>query len=115
MIINPDLSVHEIYYLNKNCYIPDYKRKFFTRFRTSSHNLYVEKGRWSRIKSEERLCRCKQNKIENEYHVVFECEITKDLRQKYEIRNYTNLAVLFKSHPMTSLVDFIYEVMKKFD
>ena len=52
--------------------IPDYKRSAFTKFRTSSHSLNIERGRWARVDDDQR---CKQeNKIENEEHVVLECE-----------------------------------------
>ena len=75
----------------------------------------IERGRWSRIKPDQRFCRCKRNKIENEEHVIFECQITEKLREKYNIQNYVCLKELFTNHPVKSLVDFVYEVMKKFD
>ena len=100
--------------MNKNCYIPDYKRVAFTKFRTSSHNLFIEKGRWSRISRENGFCRCKENKIEDEDHVLLHCAITENLRKKINIRNYEKLNELFDKHNMTNLIDFSYEVMKKF-
>ena len=53
--INPEMDVHPMY---KRCgeQVDDYLRMAFTRFRTSSHRLKIETGRWSRIVREERWC-----------------------------------------------------------
>ena len=45
-IMNPSLSVHDIY--TKRCYIYESHRVAFTRFRVSSHSLAIETGRWNR-------------------------------------------------------------------
>ena len=112
--INPHLSVHEVYHARKDKHIMDYKRVEFTRFRTSTHRLYIERGRWSRVPSEQRLCRCNRRNVEDEEHVTLNCEITNDLRARYDIRGYTNLEMLFTKHNKYELVDFIFEVMKRF-
>ena len=80
--LNPNLTIHKAYQLNKNCYIPDYKRVAFTKFRTSSLNLFIEKRRWSRISRENGFCRCKENKIEDEDHVLLHCAITETFTKK---------------------------------
>ena len=46
-ILNPQLKVHNVYKSDE--YINERERIIFTRFRLSSHNLNIEKGRWSRI------------------------------------------------------------------
>ena len=52
--INPNLSVHGVY--NSKVYINERKRVVFTKFRTSSHNLRIETGRWARISAEDSVC-----------------------------------------------------------
>lgn len=53
-----------------------------TRLRVSSHRLNIEAGRWSRPQitpREERKCLiC--NKLEDEYHFLFEYMILKEIR-----------------------------------
>ena len=40
-----------------------------TRFRTSSHDLFIEKGRYLNIERNQRTCNmCTGNMIENEFH-----------------------------------------------
>ena len=112
--INPTLAVHEVYHPRSNIMIPDYKRSALTKLRTSSHSLNIERGRWARVDADMRFCRCKKNKIENEEHVILECELTRDLRRKYEVVGYTSLNEFFAIHPLEDVVNFTYEVMKVF-
>ena len=108
-LLNPELVPSPVYQDLTN-YIPDYVRVEYTRFRTGSHRLNVEKGRWSRIPAEERYCTCDSQSIQNELHVIYNCSLTETLRQKFQINQETPLEeVLGKKH-----VFFIYEVMKIF-
>ena len=64
-------------------------RNALVRLRVSSHRLEVEVGRWNRQRVEyaERKCRvC--NKLEDEYHFIFECTIYEDLKRNYIPRYY---------------------------
>ena len=55
-----------------------------TRFRLSSHDLMIEKGRHLNIPRNERLCtNCNMNVIENEYHFLLVCPKYNDLRKTY--------------------------------
>jgi hypothetical protein len=64
-------------------------RAALTRFRLSSHRLYIETGRWHKphpIPRNERKCiLC--NTLEDEFHFLLECELYKDLRIRY-IKQY---------------------------
>eukprot|EP00775_Hariotina_reticulata_P009475 gene9475-biopygen11351 len=52
------------------------------RFRLSAHALHVVTGRWHRTPRQERLCEyCAQCKIEDEYHLLFECDAYNPVRQ----------------------------------
>ena len=80
--MNPTMDVHPIY----QCLEPvdDYLRMAFTRFRTSSHRLRIETGRWSRTPRERRTCQCGEG-IQSEEHVLVNCSLTTPIRQKYGI------------------------------
>ena len=56
-------------------------RNALIRLIVSSHRLHVETGRWRRpvVPSEQRLCTNCQ-KLEDEYHLLFECERFNELR-----------------------------------
>ena len=49
--MNSSLNVHQVY--RTSTYIEERKRIIFTKFRTSSHSLKVETGRWSRLPREQ--------------------------------------------------------------
>ena len=70
--MNPLLVQSKFY----GTYINDNLRINVSRFMLSSHNLRIETGRWSRIERKNRLCDCSNSGIQDEYHVLFECEKT---------------------------------------
>ena len=104
--LNPELSLNEAHQETTH-HIPDYIRVEYTRFRTGSHCLNIERGRWSRIPAEERFCTCDQQSVQNEQHVIYNCPLTHHLRQKFDISQETDLAEIFRKKN----VFFIYEVM----
>ena len=54
------------------------------RFRTSSHNLFIETGRYDNTLRHERICKsCNINKIEDEYHFSLVCPNYRELRIKF--------------------------------
>jgi hypothetical protein len=71
-LINPDLSVNAMY---SDSALPEFQRIAITRFRLSSHNLAIERGRWARIPRESRLCvHCDDaSHIQDEQHVISHC------------------------------------------
>ena len=45
-----------------------------SRFRTSSHSLFIETGRYDNTPSTERICKtCGMNQTEDEYHFLLAC------------------------------------------
>ena len=61
----------------------EYKRAL-TRFRVSSHDLEIEKGRYDNVQPEHRICKlCNGGKIENEYHFLLVCPVYIDIRRTY--------------------------------
>ena len=69
--------------------IPDQKfRITLTKFRLSSHNLAIERGRFENIPRNDRICRCcNLHMVESEYHFLLVCPLYNDLRKKY-FKNY---------------------------
>ena len=53
------------------------------KLRTSIHKLEIETGRWNKTPREERICKqCILNKIEDEKHFLFECQMYINERQE---------------------------------
>ena len=69
-----------------------------SRLILSSHNIFIETGRWRRphcIPREDRKCiTC--NTIEDEYHFVIECSIFTDLRKRYISKYYWTNPSMYK-------------------
>lgn len=56
-------------------------RMALAKFRTSSHKLHIETGRYKGLKVENRTCKlCSCNKVESECHMFSECPVYKDIR-----------------------------------
>ena len=84
--INPSLS----------SYVPnpqttlEGEREIVTRFRTGSHSLAIETGRYANVPRENRLCSCGESVL-TIWHVFAECSLTRTIVEK----NYTNLSEIF--------------------
>ena len=113
-------------YINTEYYLSCVTVKKFrvslARFRCSSHDLWIEKGRYFNIKREERLCRsCSNNAVENEYHFLFICPLYNDLRIKYlneyyyvhpTLDKFSSLLQCNNVNTIQNLAMFIYYAMK---
>ena len=102
-----------------------YEKKFktaFTKFRLSSHDLAIERGRYENIPRDERICKnCNLNMVENEFHFLLVCPKYRDLRRKYLKRYYCQWPTLNKFDDLMSktskpvimnLAKFLYFAMK---
>ena len=71
-----------------NCGLPKSYMKNIASFRLSTHKLEVEVGRYHKpkpIPAEERICRqCDTGKMENEFHLMFECDKYNSLRLLFQ-------------------------------
>ena len=91
IVSNIDLQ----FYLQKN--IPTMFRKCITKIRLSSHNLFIETGRYTGIARNERKCiLCSLNVLKDEFHFVLQCTKYNDLRKKYIKKNYWSRPSTFK-------------------
>ena len=102
-------------------------RKSVTLLRLSAHNLYVETGRYSKVKREDRICQlCESNEIEDEVHFLIDCDFYNNIRQKYVnniLQNYCNnrgkldqlIYLLTSSHDETieQVGNYVYGAFQK--
>ena len=89
-----------------------------TRFRTSSHDLAIETGRYENKERNERLCtNCNMNMIETEYHFLMICPKHRDLRLKYfkpyycswpNTHKFVNLLSTNSTRMINNLAKFIF-------
>ena len=85
--INPNLS--------SNVPVPqvtlEFERELVTRFRTGSHSLALETGRYTNTPRENRLCSCGTS-IQTVWHIFAECPKTRTVVEK----NYGNMKEIFE-------------------
>ena len=84
-------NLHDVhclqYYIRKS--LPENLICTLSKFRLSSHDLNIEKGRYQNIPRENRICgKCNRNEIEDEYHFTLICPYYRDLRNTYIHRYY---------------------------
>ena len=72
--------------------IHELERKIVTRFRTGSHSLNVELGRFSNIPRENRLCKCGTG-VQTVWHIFDERPITHGMIKT----NFSDLNELFSN------------------
>ena len=78
------------------------ERKLLTRYRTGSHSLAIEIGRYSNTPRANRLCTCKCD-IQSVWHIFCECPIIKSV---LNLRNFESLVDIFQG-------DNIHEMLMK--
>ena len=110
--INPTFEIHPVYQHDVEA-VDDYLRITFTRFRTSSHRLKVETGRWSRIPRERRLCQCGEG-VQTEKHVLVECELTRGIREKYG-QTINSFETFMTSEKSKAQLHMLHEILALFE
>ena len=96
-----------------------------TKLIMSSHRLHIETGRWTRpvTQRQDRLCETCPGHVEDEYHVILECNRYNEMRSRFIPRYYrTNpsmwkLVTLFnatKPKVIRSLAKFIHLIMSAY-
>ena len=102
--VNPTMETPQCYSTALPMFEPD--RILLSRFRTGSHNLRIESGRWSRLPREERMCRCGPH-IQTLDHVVYSCNLLAEHRQ----HNHRDLEDFFKQ---PDAISFLHKVNATF-
>ena len=113
-LMNPELKVHDVYVTDE--YLNEKNRIVFTRLRLSSHNLNIEKGRWSRTIRENRVCDCGPI-VQDEAHVLFDCPKTATARDRYNVNSdmFPDIGTLMKALNPRDIVSFIKRCLDEFD
>ena len=99
--LHPDANLHP----GANCaHDIDKKHKLaLTRFRTSSHSLMTETGRYENTPREQRICQfCNMGKINDEYHFLLVCPNYRDLRRKFFKPYFCHRPTLMKFETLLS-------------
>ena len=61
------------------------RRQIFARFRTGSHWLQVQVGRFQNMERKDRICcHCTADEIEDEEHFLFRCEYNENIRSQHK-------------------------------
>ena len=99
-----------------------WKRKQMAKFRTSNHDLAIEKGRHNRTPRELRLCKlCNLGQVEDEYHFAMICPKYQHLRVEHLPKKFHNFPSREKFIELMStkneglvltFTHFIYEAFK---
>ena len=84
--INPTLQK----YVPNPQKIMELERELVTRFRTGSHSLAIELGRYSNIPRDNRICGCGDS-VQTIWHVFMQCSVTYSICR----RNYQSLQEIF--------------------
>lgn len=58
------------------------QRKSLTKFRISAHDLEIERGRYTGIQQQNRICKICQNNVEDECHFLLKCEPLENERKE---------------------------------
>ena len=90
--LNPSLSQPPIY---TDPIVREYERVVATRLRLGSHDLMVERGRWSRLPRENCLCEC--GKIQTVEHIICYCPLTQEVREKYPDTNFASIRLFWEN------------------
>ena len=75
-------------------------RRLLSKFRTSSHKLHIESGRYNKTPREQRLCEyCDTNEIEDEYHFTLSCKYYEQQRNDLTntLQNDFNVPINFQT------------------
>ena len=64
---------YSVYIINES------DRLILTKYRTGSHALNIQKGRYNRIPREDRLCKCKEE-VQDLTHIIFRCQLIAEAR-----------------------------------
>ena len=106
--MNPTLAVHDMYAATG---IREAERLTASRIRLSSHNLAIEKGRWSRLPREERLCKC--GSVQDEQHVAAVCPETRPVRVDNPGIDFS-LPALFDASPTEVMLRCVHKLFIDF-
>ncbi len=88
------------------CNLPKYERSLISQLRLGILPLRIETGRYANLNECDRICLlCQQNKIENEAHFLFECDLYDTERNQFVNETDINLAELSTDEQFRSVFE----------
>ena len=99
------MSFHCTLIVEKYLAVLDVKkiRYFFVNFRVGSHDLEIERGRYSNIPRQNRICTlCNSSSLEDEFHFLLNCEFYSELRMLHIPRKYFSPPTINKFNVLMS-------------
>ena len=87
-------------------------RRLLCQFRTSSHKLSIESGRYQNISRQQRLCEyCNSNEVEDEHHFSISCKYYEQQRNDFHdiLQNIFNIQANLQS------TDYLQKIMSSND
>ena len=88
------------------------ERPVVTKFRTSNHKLPVEKGRFSKLPRNKRICEnCDCNKLCDKYHFLLECPALNDIRKKIIKKYYWQRPNILKFEQLMSTLSYQKQIL----
>ena len=70
-----------------------------TRFRTGSHSLQIEIGRYSGTPRENKKCICNTG-VQTIWHIFVDCPLTRDLLENYTINRIEDIFEIREVHTL---------------
>ena len=91
--------------------VEEYQRIAFTKLRLSSHNLAIQRGRWTRQPREQRLCQlCDNHEVQDEAHIIERCHSTDGVWTRHSDMNFV-VPTFFDYQSPQRLARVCYEPM----
>ena len=84
------------------------ERELITRYRTGSHSLAIERGRYSNIPRENRVCSC-GDAVQSVWHIFAECPLTGPILGQ---QNYTSMSDIFDDQDVHKKLLLICKALK---
>ena len=98
---------------------------YLAKFCTGNHNFQIEVGRHQNVALENRICKfCMESKgiraVEDEFHVLLECNLYKDVRDWYLKKHYNgtdehSFILLMKSHNKDCMLQISLLVYSRYE
>lgn len=105
---NPLLTVHPIY---TDTNVREHERIAATRLRLSSHDLAVERGRWTRTPFDE--CKCPCGHVQTVEHLLCSCPRNDTIREQYRSTiDFTKSQRFWESENPAALCRYAYEAVE---
>ena len=83
-------------YLRAGLQLPSVAVRSMAQFRLGCHPLRVERGRFTRLPYEQRVClRCTNGSVDNEHHMLFECTSFNHLRHSQRFCHLFKVLVVY--------------------